>query len=145
MRIFFKKLYYWLTSPEEIEIDWQNDYLLIRAIPKKYTGKLIFKNTDCYLHDEFWYLKNGLFHREDGPALHNKYGNYTGALYHIVADEISNARAVRNSLYYGHFRYYIDGQSYYLNGISFDSKEAWFEALTEEQKTKALFNLDEWR
>ncbi len=30
--------------------------------------------------------------------------------------------------------------AWYLNGIRFDSKESWFEALTEEQKEKALYS-----
>lgn len=32
---------------------------------------------------------------------------------------------------------------FYLNGIEY-SKEQWFEALTEEQRIQALWNVDEW-
>lgn len=33
---------------------------------------------------------------------------------------------------------------YYLNGYSYQDSESWFQSLTEDEKEKALFNIDEW-
>lgn len=147
MRIFFKRMFYWFTQPQEIEIDLENDYRLLRAIPKKYTGKVIFKNSPSYLHDDFWYLKDGLFHREDGPAIINAHINYNGTIHTLVCVKSQYSRTSYRIVHgtIESIRYYIDGQCYYLNGHSYPTKEEWFDALTEEQQVKALFNLQEWR
>jgi hypothetical protein len=73
----------------------------------------------AYIHhdtgNEFW-LKYGIYHRDNGPAIKCKYPD-------------------GNGFHYG----------YWLRGKYFSSKEDWFEALNPEEKTRAIWNVNEWK
>lgn len=60
------------------------------------------------------HYKNGKEHREDGPAIIHHFIGFTGRQ-----------------------------TCYCLNGFRYSSKEYWFEHLTEEQKLRALWNINE--
>ena len=77
---------------------------------------------------KMWYINNKL-HRIDGPAIEWKSG---------TKEWLVNEK-----------RHRVDGPaielnngmvSWFLNDIWFKTKEDWFEALTEEQKEKALYS-----
>ena len=74
-----------------------------------YTGRL------CFAGIHKWY-KNGLLHREDGPAY---ISIHSGTLQIIYVE-------------------------YYLNGKMVDKEEV-FDQLSDEQKEKVIWNLDEWK
>ena len=75
-----------------------------------------------------WYV-NGKSHREDGPAADMSSGTKEWYIHGMRHREDGPAIIFR------------DGQvNWYLNHIYFRTKEAWFEALTEEQKAKALYS-----
>ena len=76
-----------------------------------------------------WY-KNGILHRVDGPAIEwfdgSKEWYLDGELHRVDGPAIE----------------WSDGaEDWWLNGELFNSKEAWFEALTEEEKLAYLFNM----
>ncbi len=69
-----------------------------------------------------------IYHREDGPAVEK--GGYKAWWI--------NGKRHRED---GPAVIYINGDlEWCLNGTFFDSKEEWFEALTESQKEKAIFS-----
>jgi hypothetical protein len=92
-------------------------------IPKNYTGNTEFPNGDKY-----WYL-NGLWHREDGPAIEWSNGGkewwVNGMLHRLDGPAIE----------------YKNGDKYwFLNGTQ-SSQEEWFERLSAEDKLNAIWNL----
>jgi hypothetical protein len=74
-----------------------------------------------------WYI-NGMRHRVDGPAAIYSDGTKEWYLNGMPHREDGPAAT-----------YYNGKVDWYLNGVSY-SKEEWFEALTEEQKSKALYS-----
>ena len=81
--------------------------------------------------DKFWKNKEGKYHRIDGPAVEYRNGD--------------------KSWYQNGKQHRIDGpavewnngdRDWYLRGKYFESKEAFFEALTDEEKSIALFSED---
>ena len=79
---------------------------------------------------ECYYIKGTrILHREDGPAYTDRDGT---KMWYI------NGKCHRED---GPAIIFTDGKvNWYLNHIYFRTKEAWFEALTEEQKAKALYS-----
>ncbi len=76
---------------------------------------------------EIWY-RYGKFHREDGPAF----------ISIGVKEWWINGKLHRED---GPAKEYFTGKKeWYLYGYYFSTKESWFEALTEEQKAKALYS-----
>jgi hypothetical protein len=74
------------------------------------------------------WFNNGMPHRVDGPAIEQ-----SGSKFWLI-----NGRYHRED---GPAIIYSDESvEWYLNGISFDKREEWFEALTEEKKVKALYS-----
>lgn len=90
---------------------------MVKIIKRGATGnyKYIDGNNEIFMI----YLKNGKNHREDGPAK-------------ITLTENDDIYCLNHK------------NEFWLNGVKFDNKEVWFDALNVEQKTKALFNLNEW-
>jgi hypothetical protein len=77
---------------------------------------------------KMWYINNKL-HRIDGPAIEWKSG---------TKEWLVNEKRHRVD---GPAVMHSDGMvSWFLNDIWFKTKEDWFEALTEEQKEKALYS-----
>jgi hypothetical protein len=77
-----------------------------------------------------WY-KNGKKHRMDGPAVETLNGHKQW----YVAGECSRED--------GPAIIYSDGsKSWYLNGVFYDTKEEYFDALSDEAKAKCLFSED---
>jgi antitoxin component YwqK of YwqJK toxin-antitoxin module len=102
-----------------------------------------------------WYLNNKL-HREDGPAIEH----YNGDTEWYLDGKLHRDDGPACEHFNGHHKYwYINGKLHrengpaiehwngtkfwYLNGKQYDSKEAWFRALTPEQQYNYLWNLDE--
>jgi hypothetical protein len=92
-------------------------------IPHREDGPAVFhKNTDY----KAWYI-NGRRHREDGPAI--KWNNGSEEWYiNGRLHRVEGPAVIRNEDY----EWWLDGNRY--------TKEEWFEALTEEQKKKALYS-----
>jgi len=96
-----------------------------------------------------WY-SNGKLHREDGPAVINPNGILQWYRHGKLHREDGPALIWEDGCkewYINGYRHRDDGPAliladgrifWYLNDICFDKKEEWFEALTEEQKEKAL-------
>ncbi len=80
-------------------------------MPYKFTGIIKINEAEYYYKSYYW-LANGEFHREDGPAIIWSGGG--------------------------------GGKYWYLNGNKYLSQEEWFDALTSEQKEKAIWNMDQW-
>jgi hypothetical protein len=78
---------------------------------------------------KLWKNKNNQFHRIDGPAVEYSDGDkvwYQNDKLHRI-----DGPAIE----------YNDGKKYwYKNGIRFENKDNFFEALTEEEKEIALFS-----
>ena len=74
-----------------------------------------------------WYF-NGRMHREGGPAYESD-GYEEWWINGNLHREDGPARVISGL-----------GVEWYLNGVCFDTKERWFEELTEEQKKKALYS-----
>jgi hypothetical protein len=81
--------------------------------------------------DKIWLNKAGKLHRIGGPAV--EYSNGTnhwyqnGQLHRIEGPAVEHHNGYNN---------------WYLRGVGFESKEAFFEALTDEEKSIALFSED---
>ena len=100
----------------------------------------------------YYYIKGtNIKHRLDGPAVIHKDGNTEWFNYgkrHRVGgpavDQSSSKYWFNDGKYHrddGPAVIYSDGSiRWYLNGTLYYSKEEWFEALTEEQKVKALYS-----
>jgi hypothetical protein len=75
-----------------------------------------------------WYM-NGKLHRVGGPAVETEHGGKFWIFYDKI-HRVDGPAVITK-----------DGElSWYLNDIYFKTKEAWFEALTESQKEKALYS-----
>ena len=124
----------WALSQLGHHTDYSGDDINLDLPGYGFTGRIEFPQTVEFSFDkgyEAWY-KNGLLHREDGPAV-----------------------------YYGHARYwYRCGYQHCATGPAFVSDSGlkdWalygkrvtaedvFQQLTPEQKEQAIWNLDEWR
>ena len=80
---------------------------------------------------ECYYIKGTrILHREDGPAIIDKYGRKYWYKKGLLHREDGPA-------FTGPFG---KGSCLYLNGIQYNTRESWFEAMNEEQKKKALFS-----
>jgi hypothetical protein len=77
-----------------------------------------------------FYIKGTyIYHREDGPAIEYSDGS---------KEWLINGNHHRED---GPAIEWYDGEAEWcLNDVSFKTKELWFEALTEEQKKKALYS-----
>jgi hypothetical protein len=80
---------------------------------------------------KFWRL-NGLFHRDDGPAVEYPDGSkewcVNGKLHRTDGPALE---------------YFDGGEFWFIKGYGYDTKEEWFQALTPEQQYNYLWNLDE--
>jgi hypothetical protein len=116
-------------------------------IPENYTGNTEFPNGDKY-----WYL-NGLWHREDGPAIEWSNGGkewwVNGMLHRLDGPAIESLNGSKH-WYLNNKRHRVDGpavefsngnKKWYLNGVEYPQEE-WFEQLSEEDKLNAIWNLD---
>ena len=75
-----------------------------------------------------WY-QHGILHREDGPAIEYTDGKKSWWQYGKLHRE--DGPAVE----------WGDGKiEWYLNNASYNTKEEWFEALSEDQKMKAIYS-----
>ncbi len=93
-----------------------------------------------------------VYHREDGPAIIDKYGTSYWIRYGefhrkdgpAVEWTDGTKEWYRNDLLHredGPAIEYTDGKtSWYKHGIRFLNKEAWFESLTEKEKEKMLYS-----
>jgi hypothetical protein len=95
--------------------------------------KKIYPNSTHYYikgsaNKSLWY-QHGILHREDGPAM--LYNDGTKLWYRHGRLHREDGPAVEWS----------DGKKeWYINHNYFDTKEEWFEALTEENKAKAIYS-----
>jgi len=81
--------------------------------------------------NKLWRNNLGVFHRLDGPAVETLNGHKQWC----VAGKCSRED--------GPAIIYSDGsKSWYLNGVRYDTKEEYFDALSDEAKTKCLFSED---
>ena len=69
------------------------------------------------------------YHREDGPAMIWKDGSTAWCLNNLIHRDDGPALEYDN----GH-------KGWFFHGERFETKEEWFQVLTEEQKVKALYN-----
>jgi hypothetical protein len=104
--------------------------------------------------DKFWINKGGELHRLNGPAVEFSDGckiwYCDGKLHRIGGPAIEKMDGTKE-WYEDDKRHRIDGPAIdssdgikllYLRGIYFCSKEKFFEALTDEEKSIALFSED---
>ena len=82
-------------------------------------------------YDDISYYIKGTktLHREDGPAFISMSGTREWWINGKIHRDDGPAKEYRTGK-----------KEWYLNGQYFDSKESWFEALTEEQKIKAFYS-----
>ncbi len=97
---------------------------MFAKIPSSFSGITLSKETEVY---EWW--KNGVRHREDGPAV--EYPNGEEEWWLNGKRHRDDGPAVIYSIWV---------KFWWLNGYSY-SQEEWFEALTPEQQIKFLWNL----
>ena len=101
----------------------------------------------------FYYIKGtDICHRDDGPALITWDGSemwYINNKLHRVDGPAVEWSDGKKEWWFDGKRHRGDGPaielnngmvSWFLNDIWFKTKEDWFEALTEEQKSKALYS-----
>lgn len=101
-------------------------YFLHPQLPKSFTGIVKY-------NDGSRWFKNGLLHREDGPAYDSKeYKAWwiNGYRHRSDGPAIINERVRKNS--------------WYLHGICVSFEEV-FEQMSDADKEKAIWNLDEWK
>jgi hypothetical protein len=128
-------------------------------------GTKLWKNRDGKFHrldgpaieytggtKEWW--QNGKLHRLDGPAI--EYGNgaeewwregslhrLDGPAYILPNGHMEWYRKKQLHRKDGPAIIYADGsKSWYLNGVCYETKEKYFDALTDEAKAKCLFSED---
>jgi len=103
---------------------------------------------------KIWQNKKGEYHRLDGPAIESSNGGKEwweyGKLHRLSGPAIECANGGK-SWYQNGFLHRLDGPAviygdgekcWYKNGYKFESKDKFFEALTEEEKQIALFSED---
>jgi hypothetical protein len=101
--------------------------------------------------DKYWRNKKGKLHRIDGPAIEltngTKYWYQNGVLHRIDGPAVEYGNG--NKAWWQNGKLHrIDGpavyngelKQFYLRGEYFKTKEAFFEALTPEEKEIALFS-----
>ncbi len=101
-------------------------------IPENFTGVV-------NLSGSYFWLKNGKRHRKDGPAIEH----YSSAnkQWYIKEWYLNGERHCDDGPAYKQF----DGKKFWwLNGEWYSCQEVWFDALTSEQKEKAIWNMDDW-
>jgi hypothetical protein len=115
-------------------------------IPENYTGIVEHPNGDKY-----WYL-NGLWHREDGPAIEWSDGGkewYLNGKFHRLDGPAIEYYDGSKAWYLNGKTHRVDGpavdypngyKQWYLNGVPYPQEE-WFERLSEEDKLNAIWNL----
>jgi len=88
------------------------------------------KQTQNTINRIVYFIKGTkILHREDGPAIEWDDGS---------KEWFKNGKRHRDD---GPAIEWYDGEAEWcLNDVSFEIKELWFEALTEEQKKKALYS-----
>jgi hypothetical protein len=91
---------------------------------------MIEVETERYKNYIIYCIKGtNIYHREDGPAIEFYYGH---------KEWLVNGKLHRED---GPAVIYEDGSfAWYLNNKHLCTKEAWFEALNEEQRAKALYS-----
>lgn len=102
--------------------------------------------------DKIWRNKDGKLHRLDGPALESKDGSkawYQDGLLHRIGGPAIEVFTGDKQWYKNGKRHRVDGPAiewnngvneWWLNGKSFSSKEGFFDELTDEEKSIALFS-----
>ena len=104
--------------------------------------------------DKFWRNKEGELHRIDGPAI--EYGDgdkewYKMGKLHRIDGHAVEWSSGRRDWYQNGVLHRIDGpaieygngnKSWFYNNVKFHAKEAFFEALSDEEKKIALFSED---
>ena len=78
-----------------------------------------------------WINKAGEYHRIDGPAIEMKHGRREW--YQFGERHRIDGPAIES---------YNEYKCWFIRGVSFNTKEAFFEALTDEEKSIALFSED---
>ncbi len=115
--------------------------------PYNFTG-VINKNKSYY------WLVNGVHHREDGPAIEWSNGDRewyingkrhrdNGPAFEYAAGAKvwwSNGQRHRDD---GPACVFLYSKEWFLNGMRY-SQEEWFDRLTPEQQIKFLFNMGQW-
>ncbi len=124
--------------------------VLIDRIPLRFTGKII--KIESEIKEIVFYLENGLLDREDGPAVENNNGTKLWYLKGVMHRE--NGPAIEYSN--GDREWYLNGKRHRRDGPAVESSNQWFyegqsikpldlfEILTEEEKEKAAWNINEW-
>ena len=102
--------------------------------------------------DKFWRNKEGKRHRIDGPAAEYSDGSqewYKNGKRHRIDGPAIEWKDGSQEWYKNGKRHRIDGpaiehrdgdKSWFYNNIKFPTKEAFFEALTDEEKKIAIFS-----
>jgi hypothetical protein len=108
---------------------------------------------DC-AGNQFWRNKDGRLHRLDGPAIHYNEGLkmwYKNGRKHRLDGPAAEWPDGTKHWYKSGKFHRLDGpavdsilfeKEWYKNGKKFKDKDAFFEALTEEEKKLALFSKD---
>jgi hypothetical protein len=103
---------------------------------------------------KLWRNKIGLFHRLEGPAIEYKNGNkfwfQNGRRHRIDGPAAECEDGAYKAWYQNGELHRLDGPAiedgsykpWYIMGKKFHTKEAFFEALTDEEKEIALFSED---
>jgi hypothetical protein len=112
----------------------------------------IYCSTDLW-NRKVWQNKKGEYHRLDGPAVESSNGGkewwQNGKLHRLDGPAIEYANGGK-SWYQNGSLHRLDGpaiiydkeKEWYKNGYKFESKDNFFESLTEEEKEIALFSED---
>ncbi len=78
----------------------------------------------------YWKNADGFLHREDGPSIIWKNGDYMWYYLEKAHCAIGPAMKIGNTVLW------------YYHGVYFNYQEEWFEALTLEEKRRAIWSLN---
>ena len=118
----------------------------------KYSKVLHRDNGPAIIQEDFsMWIRYGNLHRVDGPAVIYKNGDEEWWFYgkRHREDGPSSMCSTGEYWYLNNLRHRSDGPAvelkngiklWYLNGHLYEDKEAWFEALTEDEKAKAIYS-----
>ena len=113
---------------------------------------MVYCSTDVW-NRKVWQNQKGEYHRLDGPAVESSNGGKEwweyGKLHRLNGPAIEYANGGK-SWYQNGSLHRLDGpaliygkeKEWYKNGYKFESKDNFFESLTEEEKEIALFSKD---
>ena len=119
---------------------------------------MMLKEQSILTIDEYgtkrWQNKEGKYHRINGPAIKWRSGTnfwYQNGLLHRIVNPAIEWSNGRREWYQKGKRHRIDGPAidygdgrilWYIRGVHFKRKEDFFDALTDEEKSIALFSED---